>query len=210
MSETYVYIDGFNLYYGCIKGTAYKWLDLDAFCQRLLPKDDIQQIRYFTAKVAARPHDPQAPQRQETYLRALATIPKLSIHFGHFLTNIVTLPLARPPRIGSRKAQVVKTEEKGSDVNLAAHALLDGFRHRYDTAVIISNDSDLTEPVRIIRYELGLHVGVINPHPARRRSRQLSTEAHFFKQVRPSTLASSQFPLTLNDPVGRFSKPKGW
>jgi uncharacterized LabA/DUF88 family protein len=210
MPGTYVYIDGFNLYYGCVKGTPFKWLDLGALCEQLLPKDDIRQIRYFTAKVSARPQDPHAPQRQATYLRALATIPHLSVHLGHFLTNNTYLPLVRPPRIGSPMAHVVKTEEKGSDVNLAAHALVDGFRERYETAVIISNDSDLREPVRMIRHELGLRVGVINPHPADRRSRELSADAHFFKQIRRGALARSQFPTTLNDSVGRFSKPKGW
>jgi uncharacterized LabA/DUF88 family protein len=210
VAGTYVYIDGFNLYYGCVKGTPHKWLDLESFCERLLPKDNIEQIRYFTAKVSARPGEPQAPQHQETYLRALATIGKLSIHYGHFLTNSTYLPLVKVPRIGNRKAHVIKTEEKGSDVNLASHALLDGFRGRYETAVIISNDSDLREPVRMIGHELGLRVGVINPHPARKRSRELSAEAHFFKQVRVSAIATSQFPPTLTDAVGRFSKPKGW
>lgn len=51
---TIVYIDGFNLYYGAVKGTRYKWLDLEALCRRLLPKDNIAQIRYFTAQVSAR------------------------------------------------------------------------------------------------------------------------------------------------------------
>jgi uncharacterized LabA/DUF88 family protein len=207
---TYVYIDGFNLYYGCIKGSPYRWLDLERFCQRLLPKDDVQQIRYFTAKISARPNDPRAPQRQAAYLRALATLPTVSMHFGHFLTNATWLPLAKPPPIGRRKASVIKTEEKGSDVNLASYALLDGFRSRYDTAVIVSNDSDLREPIRMIRYELGLRVGVINPHPPRNRSRELSAEAHFFKQVRTGALKGSQFPATLVDGVGRFSKPQSW
>ena len=63
---TYVYIDGFNLFYGSLKGSAYKWLDLEELCRRLLPSDDIQQIRYFTAIVEARDDDPQKPQRQQT------------------------------------------------------------------------------------------------------------------------------------------------
>ncbi len=56
---TIVYIDGFNLYYGAVKDTPYKWLDLEALCRRLLPKDDIVGIRYFTARISARPGDPQ-------------------------------------------------------------------------------------------------------------------------------------------------------
>jgi hypothetical protein len=134
----------------------------------------------------------------------------VSIHFGHFLTSVTWLPLAKPPPIGRRKALVIKTEEKGSDVNLASQALLDGFRERYETAVIVSNDSDLREPVRMIRYELGRRVGVINPHPPKKRSRELSAEAHFFKQIREGALKASLFPPTLVDAVGRFSKPQGW
>ena len=71
---TIVYIDGFNLYYGALKGSPYKWLDLEALCRRLLPKDEISQIRYFTARISARPDDPQQPQRQQTYLRALDSL----------------------------------------------------------------------------------------------------------------------------------------
>jgi hypothetical protein len=71
MTRTNVYTDGFNLFYGSLKGSRYKWLDLDALSRHLLPKDEINRIRYFTAKVSAREGDPQLPVRQETYLRAL-------------------------------------------------------------------------------------------------------------------------------------------
>lgn len=84
MSNTNVYIDGFNLFYGALKGSPYKWLDLEALCQHLLPKDSINRIRYFTAKVSARPDEPQLPVRQETYLRALGTLPSVSVHLGVF------------------------------------------------------------------------------------------------------------------------------
>jgi hypothetical protein len=59
-----VYIDGFNLYYGCLKGTPYKWLDPAALTRRLLPADEIKRIRYFTARVNPRFTDPRAPQRK--------------------------------------------------------------------------------------------------------------------------------------------------
>jgi hypothetical protein len=57
-----VYVDGFNLYYGCLRHTAYKWLDLEALCKRLLPAYDIRRIRYFTARVSGRT-DPGTPLR---------------------------------------------------------------------------------------------------------------------------------------------------
>ena len=77
--KTNVYVDGFNLYYGCVRGTPYKWLDVAAFCARLLPKNQINRIRYFTALVTPRANDPQQRMRQEIYLRAIRTIPNLTI-----------------------------------------------------------------------------------------------------------------------------------
>ena len=64
--------------------------------------------------------------------------------------------MAEPPADGPKTVEVIKTEEKGSDVNLASLLLLDGFNRDCDIVVIISNDSDLREPVRIARRELGL------------------------------------------------------
>jgi hypothetical protein len=76
------------------------------------------------------------------------------------------------------------------------------------SAVLITNDSDLLEPVRIVREELKLPVGIINPHP--KPSFQLQKQASFIKQVRPWVLAKSLFPYTLTDEAGTFSKPAGW
>jgi hypothetical protein len=119
---TNLYVDGFNLYFGAMKGNGggYKWLDLAALATKLLPKDQVRRIRYFTAKVDARPSDPQQPQRQQTYFRALRTIPNLTIHEGHYSTHAKWRPLARPlPPPAPQYAEVLLTEEKGSDVNLA-------------------------------------------------------------------------------------------
>lgn len=81
---THVYIDGFNFYYGAVKGTPYKWLDFDGLCRRLFPNDDIRRIRYFTAIVSGRPDDSDKPQRQQIYIRALQTIPHLTVNYGPF------------------------------------------------------------------------------------------------------------------------------
>ena len=83
------------------------------------------------------------------------------------------MPLAHPPRVGPKTVEVVRTEEKGSDVNLASYLLLDGFRGDCEAAVVISNDSDLKVPIELAQAELGLVVGVINPHPPARRSRPM-------------------------------------
>ena len=76
---TIVYIDGFNFYYGAVKGTPYKWLDLEKLCRLLLPRDDIVKIRYFTAMIRERSHDPEQVVRQQAYLRALATLKQVPV-----------------------------------------------------------------------------------------------------------------------------------
>lgn len=205
---TNVYVDAFNLYYGCLKGTPYRWLDLGALCTRLLPRDRINRIRYFTATLSPRPDDPLAQQQQQIYLRALETVPGLSIHYGHYLSHVVRMPLANPPLRGRRTVEVVKTEEKGSDVNLATFLLLDAFKRECDVAVVISNDSDLMLPIEVAQTELGIRIGVVNPHPPTRRSRALRPT--FFKQIRASALAPCQFPPVLRDAQGEIRRPQDW
>ncbi len=206
--KTIVYVDGFNLYYGAVKGTPYKWLNIWLMCEKLLPKHEIVGIKYYTARVSARPNDPQQPIRQQTFLRALATISNLEIIYGQFLQSTATMRLANPPAKGSPFAKVLKTEEKGSDVNIAAHMIHDGHLDRYECAVIVSNDSDLAEPVRLIRHELGKPVGMLNPH--KRPSYTLKQYVTFIKQIRRGVLQSCQFPDSLQDENGSFSKPAGW
>ena len=208
MKQTNVYLDSFNLYYGCIRGTPYRWLDLAKLCRALLPSHSIGRIRYFTAIVQARPGDPQQPERQQTYLRALETIPNLSIHYGHFLSHVTRLPLAHPPAHGPQTVEVVKTEEKGSDVNLATCLLVDGFNSDYEAAVVISNDTDLLEPIKFVRQQLGCSVGILNPQ--RKQSRALAQVVTFYKRIRTGVLRAGQLPPTLTDTHGTITKPAAW
>lgn len=208
---TNVYIDGFNLYYGCLKRTPYKWLNLRALCQVLLPRDTVGTIRYFTARINARPNDPDGPVRQDAYLRALRTLPEVSTHLGLFKTRAVRMPLAQPQPGGPVTVEVMKTEEKGSDVNLATYLLLDAFREDCDVSVVVSNDSDLVEPIRIVRHELGRPVGIINPHQAHKRSRELlGIGPTFYKQIRPAGLRRAQFAQVLTDAQGTIHRPTSW
>lgn len=222
--KTNVYIDGFNLYYAikALKNPCYKWLDLAALCEQTLKGHSIERIRYFTARVRARPEDPDQALRQQVYLRALVTIPNLTIHEGYFLNStkwsiLVDSPLGlvevpgvieKHKETGALLAHVIKVEEKGSDVNIATHLLLDGFRKDYELAVIISNDSDLVEPIKVARSELGLRVGVLNPH--RNTSFALQQAADFYRPIRKGAFKASQFPDVIAADSGDITKPSGW
>jgi len=212
-----VYVDAFNLYYGSLFGTAYKWLNLLDFVQASFPGHQINRIRYFTARVKARPHDPEQPMRQETYFRALRTLPNLTIHQGHYLEKPVRMPLFPVPASGAQIVQVLKSEEKGSDVNIATYLLVDGFENEYEGAVVVSNDSDLAEPIRLVRTKLRRRIFVL--HPCSRGSRSPSIELRKAVGLRsgapalvvnPALLAAHQFPPTLTDATGVFHKPAKW
>lgn len=199
------------MYYGCLKGTPHKWVDLEKLFGLLLPENDIKRIRYFTARVKANHHDPQTSVRQQAYLRALYTLPKVKVHFGHYMVTTVRMALAEPPPLpGMQTVEVIKSEEKGSDVNLATYLMADAFREDAETFVIVSNDSDLMEPMRIVKHELGMKVGILNPQKQASRMLQ-KCKPDFTKQIRGGVLAASQFPATIVDAQGStFTKPPGW
>ncbi len=207
---TNLYIDGFNLYYRALKGTEFKWLDLRKLAETLFPKDTIQRICYFTALISPRSNDPSQPQRQQAYLRALATLPDLDIYYGAFRPRTKTRPLANPIPGLPTYVKVLDSEEKGSDVNLATRLLVDGFHRVYEQAVVVSNDSDLAGPIRYVCDDLGLRVTVVNPDPKNSTQKDMEDAATHIRRLWKSHLRKSQFPPTLADAQGRITKPKEW
>jgi hypothetical protein len=201
-----IYIDGFNLYYALLKPSPrLKWLDLAALGAALRPSAQVR-IRYFTAKVRPVP-DPSSRPRQRIYLKAVATLPGVSIHYGHFTVHEVRMALVNPPATGPRTALVWKTEEKGSDVNIATMLLLDGADRLYDEAIVISGDSDLVEPIREAnkRYPV---VRVLNP---RNVHSDLALAAASYGPLDPSLLERCQLPDTVQLPTGRsVTRPPQW
>ena len=89
-----------------------------------------------------------------------------------------------------------------------SHLLRDAFTGKFEAAVLITNDSDLAEPVRIVAQELVLPVGILKPHQF--HSRELRQYATFSKRIRQGDLAACQFPRTVTDRKGTFAKPTGW
>lgn len=219
MSKAFVYIDGFNLYYGCFRHqdrphwAKYKWLDLEKFCDSLLPRDEVVAIKYYTADVSNRPPDNHESDRQQEYLSALSTLPRVEVVKGHFLGP----KKVRMPRCDSAgnylgySATVLKTEEKGSDVNLAVDLLYHAVKDMYECAVVVSNDSDLARSMRFARYGCHKLIGIVSPRPEK-PSQQLSPPkcANFRKRLGEQLLASSQFPPEIQTPIRVIRKPAKW
>lgn len=179
--RTRVYVDGYNLYYGCLKNTHYKWLDMRALVQRILPsvlyeRDGVEvcyefctpAIKYFTAPILsafARSEDSVACQSQ--YHSALRD------HLGSELEIITGYYDARPARahawIESKVARecpmvdIWKLEEKQSDVALALHAFSDAVGGDIDQVIAITNDSDFAPAMQMIRRNTDVALGLIAP-----------------------------------------------
>ena len=209
--KTNVYIDGFNLCYRAVKGTPYKWLDVLKLARALVPTHQINRIRYFTAYVLNR-SDPNQLRRQLTYLRALDTLPNLSIHRGRFRERQKTRPLVAPVAGLPRFVDIFDTEEKRTDVNLATWLLVDAHRHDFEQALLFCNDADLALPVRLVRTIFNRPVGIVNPNtnPKNKMPADLSAAATFIRQVRRTALAACQFPPQLSVLRGTITKPTTW
>lgn len=256
--RTRVYVDGLNLYYGALKGTAFKWLNLVELVRRIIPANHtIEKLLYFTARVSGAP-DPKAPARQQVYLKALATLPEVEINLGRFLVKTTWWPLTNLPvanrdiltpqpivlpegvhpvagspdpqmlpvghyptrnlgKAGKREntklspnaviAQVHMKEEKGTDVNLSVHLLNDAWKELFDVAVVITNDTDLVTPIRMVAMERNKPVFVVCPG-RRKIAPQLDRVASRVWHTRPAMLKAAQFPDRI--PGTTISKPIGW
>ena len=181
-----VYVDGFNLYYGLRRKswTKYYWLDVVALGQNILrPHHELVRVRYFTAWLKGSNHPKRA--RQKTYLEALNELPQVSMHFGQYAQRIRNCH-----KCGN---SWVSYEEKMSDVNVAIALLNDAHDDAFDTAVLISRDSDLAGVVDSVleRYE-EKRVLVAYPPGAMGTSLQNSASATF--SINEKMLRNSQLP----------------
>jgi uncharacterized LabA/DUF88 family protein len=197
-----VYVDGFNLYFG-LRDSHYKrfyWLNIQSLAQNLL-KENQQLIvtKYFTARISG-PSDKR--ERQTTFLEALATLPDFKIYYGHYLSKDITCRNCRQSWQGF--------EEKMTDVNIATEMLVDAFENRFDTALLISADSDLVTPINRIK-TLFPRKRVIVFFPPHRFSAHLKAAADVQLSLGHGLLAKSQFPDEVKKPDGYIlRKPKEW
>ena len=216
MKKTRVYIDGYNLYYGLLKGTPWKWLDLELFSKSLLnPDHEIVSIVYFTAPVKTHPHDPAALDRQKIYLQGLSKNPLIKTVLGYYTKNDTLLPFS-DERCGlcdvtkDGFVPVKKLEEKRSDVNIAVAMLLDAVRTDTESFVLITGDSDQVGAIEALRYELGKSVLVFNPHVG--LSQHLKRVASYYKNIPRDLPVKCQLPEEI--PVGTHGnvirRPAAW
>jgi hypothetical protein len=196
------YIDGFNFYFRRLRNKPYRWLDLVAFVDSFFPNDEVVKVKYFTARVSGN-FDQKKADRQALYLRALETIPRLEIIEGQYFTKAASRRLVTPYINQSGEsvsfAQIWHSDEKGS-VNLGAHLLNDAWKNVYDIAAVVTNDSDLSAPIKMSA-ELGKTITLI--HPDNNTSKQLAQCATNALHIHDSHLHHAQLPSTITLANGR-------
>ena len=196
------YIDGFNLYFG-LKSKGWKryyWLDMWQLAENLIRQGSLVGVKYFTACVRA---NPPKEARQQAFLGALRTHrPSLEIIYGHYLLK----------NWQCRKCAAVwrSSEEKKTDVNIATQMLSDAFRDKFDTAFVISGDSDIAPPIELIRADIP-NKNVIVAFPPNRFSAELKRVATSSFHINQKVVRTALLPNPVIKLDGtELCKPLKW
>lgn len=219
--------------------SGWRWLDVRALATRLVANHSrwsgatIERVVYCTAVISGA-DNPVGNREQDAYLRALRRSQTADrIELGNYVHRIARAPLATPDRNGRPilvhpggplmikdaagqddpdavfMMSIARREEKGSDVNVAAHLLLDVLEQRIDAVVMISNDSDLQFPVQAARERVP--VGTVNPTRSHTAGKLRGSPAagvgnHWWYQLTAADFHACQLP----DPASGVPKPGPW
>jgi uncharacterized LabA/DUF88 family protein len=177
----------------------------------LKPDQELVAVRYFSARVGAFFDNLDRPEKQKVYLQALATNPKIDIRLGYFSLHPVRMPDADEFKNGKIKLlNVMKTEEKGTDVNLAVQLVADAFQNNFDYAMLFSNDSDMAASIEIATKICHKKVGLYVDKKAI-STKVLQQNVCYIKKLGPTIFTEHQLPETLTTAKGGIiTKPKDW
>ena len=229
--KTRIYIDGYNLYYGCLKRTPYKWLDIfKLFDDYILPSsaskahtNDNLSIKFFTANIvekAATSKDSLADQ--QAYHRALtfnSSNGQLEIIKGYYSVNPTRAFKIdeKEPKKHPNECEYVdiwKLEEKQTDVNIAVEALFDVFTDdSIEQIVFVTNDTDLERALEKIKSLNKVKIGLVIPTTdnVRYPNEKLDIHADWTRRnISIDELKQSQLPRVIQGGRKPVSKPIGW
>lgn len=217
--RTIAYIDGYNLYYGLLRKSQYKWLDVYALFrdQVLNQSSDLVEVRYYTAPMLGKMSDDlESPIRQRRYLQALRKMHPIGLTLieGRIVASTPFQRLIRPipeaPHL--QKVQVLDFNEKKTDVNIASDMINGAWLKTYDQAVLCSNDSDLEGALRSIKeHHPHIRIGLVAPisgDDPRKISSDLARFSDWKKILSTTLLSRSQLPDRI--PSSHLSKPAAW
>jgi uncharacterized LabA/DUF88 family protein len=175
------YIDGFNLYFGIRwqamrvgspdapdpRWHSYLWLDLHVMCQRMLTdRQELIAIKYFTAPILG---SKKKQERQNAYLDAIRTLPKVEVILGRFEPDKKECAKCKFPNL--------HPQEKKTDVNIATNLICDGIADHYETAILLTADSDIIPAIQAVK-RLKPNKRIVVAFPPNRYSKELQDETH--------------------------------
>ena len=209
-TKALVYVDAFNLYYGVLKDTpSSKWLNLQSFFDELRLNDEIIGIHYFTAIVDEAKATSTTRDRQRRYLKALASLDRVTITRGKYQSREVSC------RARCRERYMVP-EEKKTDVNIAVRMISDALDGAAQRLILVSGDSDLEPAVawikrRFPQMKLSVYIPQLPTQSHQRRNdayRQMGVDARVLPTDR---LSAHQFPARIILPDGStVERPAEW
>lgn len=206
------YIDGYNLYHAVrkLKHPKLKWLDLEVLMTNCIndifqaKNAELTQVKYFTAKAITFPgsSDSSAPKRQDQYFKAIETLSKIEVILGK---------IKKKDRHCAKCDNYFKTlEEKETDVNIASHLLTDAFDKNFDSALLVSCDSDLVLPVTLLTEKFKRKIIILSP-PGRKGYDLAKASKNLPRELKQSDLENCVLPLEITTKDGEIiSIPDEW
>ncbi len=223
--RTNVYIDGYNLFYGCLKHSNDKWLDLyHLFANRIIHAQDpnaiVDTVYFFTADIKSKVSTmgANAQQAQHAYHRALQKkYPNhIKIIKGYYAFEKGNMLRYKQPPDKSDRVEVWRLEEKQTDVNIALTAYRDATQNKAQQVVFVSNDTDLEPALRALKEDMGnaVTIGVIIPirkDSRRPKNQSLSQYADWTRSyITDDELADSHLPDKVPTKKKPILKPEYW
>lgn len=222
--KTVTYVDGYNLYYGRLRNTPYKWLDVWSLIKQILhvqdPKDSLTKLVFCTAGIKARfaSHGQDSVEAQSTYHRALKSSGVEIVLGQHTKPEKAKLPRVHASAHHPDPLDVVEVwrmEEKQTDVNLALGMYRDAISGEYDQVVLVSSDTDLVPALSAIKEDAPLvRRGLIlprRPTGARPAAKSLSELCHWTRDhINNHELEASLFSNRVPTTKKPADKPGHW
>jgi len=224
--KTVIYVDGYNLFYGCLKHSSDKWLVVktllfDWIIRAQHPDSELVCLKFFTADIKSKvaTHGDAAQVAQQSYHRALELLypQHIKIIRGYYSLEKAQLLAYKKPPVKSERVDVWRLEEKQTDVNIALEAYRDAAKGVVQQQVFVSNDTDLSPALAAIREDFGsaIQIGVILPIRESRNHRpgnqQLSKHANWTRRhITDFELANSQLPEQIPTKKKPIKKPDYW
>ncbi len=212
MVRTAFLVDGFNLYHSlreasvALGGAHTRWLDLRSFCASYLAEvgggAELGRLIYFSALATHREAmDPNVTARHRAYLDCLRST-GVEVELGHFKT--------KPGRCPNCGGEIVRHEEKETDVAIAVRLLDLLWLNECDAVVLVTGDSDLAPAVRLASTRFP-GSRMLSLFPYRRISFELRALVEKGVRIRAGRYVQHQFSDPYELPDGRrVGRPRGW